>query len=567
MVMPDDLRMNPIRQRTILVVDDEQINREMLGAILADDYRVLYAADGQEALKIAQSHADIISLILLDLLMPVMSGMDVLRRLRELPELHRIPVIVMTADHDAEVDSLELGAYDFIPKPYPRRNVIMARIHRIIELSEDRQIISTTERDALTGLYNREFFYSYAFSFDQHHKDQPMDAIVVDINRFHSLNERYGRPYANEVLRRIGEALRAHILAGGGMACRREADTFLVYRPHAEDYDCILDSLTDSLADNAGAPNRIRLRMGVYPNVDKGIEVEQRFDRAAVAADTIRGNYNQNIAFFDDQLHKAEIFADQLAEDFDQAIREGQFKVFYQPKYDIRPEPPVLTSAEALIRWQHPTLGLVSPGVFIPLFEENGMIQRLDHYVWAEAAAQVRRWKDHYGMSIPVSVNVSRIDMLDPEIPRIFERILAENHLEPQELVPEITESAYTNNESIIISTVQNLRTLGMQVEMDDFGTGYSSLGMISRLPLDALKLDMTFVRSAFSDNGDTRMIELIIDIAEYLGVPVIAEGVETLEQMQALRRMGCDYVQGYYFSKPVPPEDFGRFIEEKKKG
>ena len=269
---------------------------------------------------------------------------------------------------------------------------------------------------------------------------------------------------------------------------------------------------------------------------------------------------------YDDKLHKAELFAEQLTEDFDQAISEGQFKVYYQPKYDIRPDMPILASAEALIRWQHPKLGLVSPGVFIPLFEENGMIQRLDHYVWAQAAAQVRDWKQRYGLSIPISVNVSRVDMFDPRIAHTFEALLKTNDLAPTELIPEITESAYTDNEKLIISTVQTLRTLGLRVEMDDFGTGYSSLGMISHLPLDALKLDMTFVRNAFSGNGDTRMIELIIDIAEYLGVPTIAEGVETREQMEALRVMGCDYVQGYYFSKPVPPEEFGRFIEEKAK-
>ncbi len=558
-------QINLPKKRTILVVDDEQINREILGTALENDYRVLYAANGQEALKLLEKRSDVISLILLDLLMPVISGMMVLRQLRESPELARIPVIVMTSDHEAEVASLELGAFDFIPKPYPSRSVILARIRRIIELSEDRQIIRSTERDVLTGLYNREYFYNYIASFDKHHKGMDMDAIVVDINRFHIINERYGRAYADQLLRRLGNTLHALAQASGGMACRREADTFLVYRPHGGD-DCaeLFERLSATLADDEDTVNRVRLRMGVYPCADKSLEIEQRFDRACAAADTIRSNYTQNIAVYDDKLHEAELFAEQLTEDFNQAISEGQFKVYYQPKYDIRPDTPILASAEALIRWQHPRLGLVSPGVFIPLFEENGMIQRLDHFVWAQAAAQVRDWKQRYGLSIPISVNVSRVDMFDPQIAHTFEVLLKANDLAPTELIPEITESAYTDNEKLIISTVQTLRTLGLRVEMDDFGTGYSSLGMISHLPLDALKLDMTFVRNAFSGNGDTRMIELIIDIAEYLGVPTIAEGVETREQMEALRVMGCDFVQGYFFSKPVPPEEFERFIEEK---
>ena len=558
------MEINPPRKRTVLVVDDEQINREILGASLEADYRVLYATNGQEALSLLEKRGDMVSLILLDLLMPVMSGMVLLQRLRESPELSRIPVIVLTADHEAEVASLELGAFDFIPKPYPSRSVMLARIRRIIELSEDRQIISSTERDALTGLYNREYFYNYIASFDQHHKDLAMDAAVVDIYRFHIINERYGRAYADQLLRRIGSLLKGMAKETGGMACRREADTFLIYRPHGGDCEAMFEKLSAALNDDGDTVNRVRLRMGVYPNADKSLEIEQRFDRACAAADSIRGNYTQNIAVYDDKLHEAELFAEQLTEDFDQAISEGQFKVFYQPKYDIRPDTPALASAEALIRWQHPRLGLVSPGVFIPLFEANGMIQRLDHYVWAQAAAQVKDWKQRYGLSIPVSVNVSRVDMFDPEISNTFRALLKANGLAPTELIPEITESAYTDNESLIISTVQSLRTLGMRVEMDDFGTGYSSLGMISHLPLDALKLDMTFVRNAFSGKGDTWMIELIIDIAEYLGVPTIAEGAETREQVEALKVMGCDYVQGYYFSKPVPPEEFERFIEAK---
>ena len=564
--MPDNhLRMQTVEKRLVLIVDDEMINREILGAVLAEDYRVIFAENGQEALDKIREHAEELSLILLDLLMPVVSGMVVLRQLRQSKELAKIPVIVMTADHEAEVASLELGALDFISKPYPQQNVILARVRRIIELSEDRQIIRSTERDPLTGLYNREFFYNYASSFDQHHKNVPMDAIVLDINHFHMINERYGRAYADQILRDIGARLRKLVQNFGGIVCRREADTFMLYCPHQEDYREVLAFVSEALTDEENASNRIRLRMGVYSEVDKTLDVEQRFDRAKAAADTVRSNYTQNIGFYDDALHQSELFAEQLTEDFDSALREGQFKVFYQPKFDIRPHRPILASAEALIRWQHPKLGLVSPGVFIPLFEENGMIQKLDRYVWAEAARQIRAWKEQYGLSVPVSVNVSRVDMFDPGIVGTFERLLVDNQLAPEELMLEITESAYTDDEAFIISTVSALRDLGLRVEMDDFGTGYSSLGMISHLPIDALKLDMTFVRNAFSGQGDMRMIELILDIAAYLGVPVIAEGVETRDQVDALRKMGCDLVQGYYFSKPVPPDAFAAFIESKK--
>ena len=554
-------------KRTILVVDDELINREILGMILEEHYHVLYAVDGAAALAAIREHRQRLSLVLLDLLMPGMNGKELLEILRNDKALKQIPVIVMTSDQTSEVECLKLGAIDFVPKPYPQPAVIAARVERTIELSEDRQIIDSTERDPLTGLYNREYFYRYAQQFDQSHGETDMDALLLDINHFHMLNERYGKAYGDEVLRRIAEKLRGLVNASGGIACRREADTFLVYCPHGCDYQAFLDTASAGLAGDASASdNRVRLRLGVYSKVDKHIDIERRFDRAKSAADTVRNNFVKSIAVYDDALHQKELYAEQLLEDFQAAIRERQFVVYYQPKFDVRPEIPVLASAEALVRWKHPELGLISPGIFIPLFEENGLIQQLDMYVWREAAAQIRSWRERFGITIPVSVNVSRIDMYDPDLIRTFRELMQEYDLTPREYLLEITESAYTQDSEQIISTVKELRRLGFRIEMDDFGTGYSSLNMISSLPIDALKLDMTFIRNAFNERKDIRMLELILDIADYLAVPVIAEGVETETQLNALRAMGCDMVQGYYFSRPVPPEEYEQFIRERKK-
>ena len=194
------------------------------------------------------------------------------------------------------------------------------------------------------------------------------------------------------------------------------------------------------------------------------------------------------------------------------------------------------------------------------------MILELDRFVWREAAACIRQWKDKYGFAVPVSVNVSRIDMLNPNLKGIFNEILEAYDLDTEDFMLEITESAYTGESDQVLSTARELRGMGMgfRIEMDDFGTGYSSLGMLTKLPIDALKLDMSFVRSAFGEKRNVRMIELIIDIADYLRVPVVAEGVETEEQLLALKALGCDYVQGYYFSKPVPAGEYERFLVER---
>ncbi|MBE6029552.1 MAG: EAL domain-containing protein [Clostridiales bacterium] len=552
-------------KRRILIAEDELINREMLGRILQDEYEILYACDGAETMEMIRSNKDTLSLILLDVLMPIMSGLEVLKKVREDKALSHIPVIVTTSEKEKEIESLNLGAIDFVPKPYPAIDVIKARVLHAIELSEDRDIIQLTERDELTGLYNKEFFYRYAEQFDQYHKGLAMDAVIIDVNHFHMINERYGRAYGDEVLKRIGQKVREIISDSEGIVCRRDADTFMVYCPHRDDYQEIMNKASVFLSDETSAENRIRLRMGVYQNVDKEIDIERRFDRAKMASDRVRGSFTQNIGLYDDNLHKRQLYAEQLIEDFPTAIAEGQFQVYYQPKFDVWPSTPVLTSAEALVRWIHPQLGMISPGVFIPLFEENGLIQRLDLYVWNETARQIREWKEKFNYSIPISVNVSRVDMYDPHLAETLQSVVDENGISVDSLHLEITESAYTQDSEQIIETVMRLRGLGFCIEMDDFGTGYSSLNMISRLPIDAMKLDMQFVRDAFKPGGNTHMLELIIDLAKLLSVPVIAEGVETEDQLHALRNLGCDTVQGYFFSKPVPASEFEPFILQKK--
>jgi len=515
---------------------------------------VLFAVTGEEALRLLYSHRETLSIVLLDLLLPDAHGLDILRQIKGDPLLGGIPVIVMTADREAEVESLNLGAIDFISKPYPQPRVVQARVRRTIELSEDRDLILSTERDHLTGLYNKAYFYNYAAQMDSYHRDLPMDALLLNINHFRMVNERHGKAYADDVLRRVGSKLR-EIIGSDGIVCRRDGDVFLAYCRHRTDYIDILARVSD------GLDSCVRLRMGVYPLADKGIDVERRFDRAKMAADTVRNSFTKTIAFYDNALHESEIFSEQLLEDFPKALAEKQFLVYYQPKFDIRPETPILSSAEALVRWKHPELGMVSPGAFIPLFESNGLIRQLDSYVWHEAARQMQDWKARLGFTVPVSVNMSRVDMFDPDLLENIQKLIGQFGLTPDELLLEITESAYTEDSAQIIKTVTRLREAGFRIEMDDFGSGYSSLNMLSSLPVDALKLDMQFLRSAFREKKNTRLLDVVIDIARSLGVPTIAEGVETAEQMMALRAMGCDIVQGYYFSRPLPAAEYEKFL------
>ncbi|MBR3038838.1 MAG: response regulator, partial [Clostridia bacterium] len=263
-------------KRRILVVEDEQINREILGFMLEASYDVCFAETGAEALRILDEDYQTLSLVLLDLNLPDMKGIDILHRIKGNGNTAVLPIIVMTADQDAEVECLSIGATDFISKPYPKQEIVLARIRRTIELFEDRDILHWTERDNLTGLYNSEFFYRYAIQIDSFHQDTPMDAIVLDINHFHMLNERFGNSFGNEALKRVAETLLAAVSDTNGIVSRKTADTFLIYCPHRTDYQSILDAACVELT----ADCHVRARMGVYSEVDRSIDIERRFDRA-----------------------------------------------------------------------------------------------------------------------------------------------------------------------------------------------------------------------------------------------------------------------------------------------
>ena len=555
------LKYSENSKKLVLVVDDESVNRQLLGYIVSNDYEVIYAENGVDALEKVQANQENLSMILLDLLMPEMDGFELLKILKSNESLKQIPVIVLTAEKSAEVKALNMGAADFITKPYDMPEVILARIARIIELAEDRMIIQATERDGLTGLYTKDYFMEYCHELDQFYPDWEMDAVAVDIEHFHLINELYGRAYGDKVLRLLADTFREVLSTiADGYVCRYEADMFFVYCTHLDDQQIVLDRIDQALA-GLSENQKIRVRLGVYPQVERGVEMTQRFDRAKLACNRIRNNFMQNIAYYDMEIHENSIYEERLINDIHDALTNRDLIVYYQPKYNVTGEEPVLSSAEALIRWKHPELGMISPGAFIPLFERNGLIQLLDHYVWEEAAAQVKRWKEEFGRTVPVSVNVSRLDLYDPHLEDRLLKVLRDHDIGPEDYMLEVTESAYAEDTRQLIEVVEQLRKDGFKVEMDDFGSGYSSLNMLTTLPIDVLKMDMKFVKHVHKDQKSRRMIELVIDIADYLSVPVVAEGVEEEEQVAILKEAGCQIIQGYYFSIPLPPADFSKLL------
>lgn len=419
---------------------------------------------------------------------------------------------------------------------------------------EERQIISATETDALTGLYNKSFFYEYAHQMRLDHPEKPMDAIVLNIEQFHSVNAVNGHVFGDRVLTALGEEIHAFLAKTDGIAGRAEADHFAIFCSHPQDYQGLLDQLQnkmDKLSSNAS----IRLRMGVMP-WQKDLDTSQQIEQALIACNTARGHFEKHLIVVDDAFREREAYEQRLINDLPRALEQREFVVHYQPKYDIQTEQPTLKSLEALVRWRHPDLGMIPPGDFIPLFENSGQIGEVDKYVWAETARQVASWKKAYAVTIPVSVNLSRVDVFDPALEKTLDTLLAEYGLDCGDLKLEVTESACAESPFQIVDVIERLRRKGYEIEMDDFGAGYSSLSMLSSMPIDVLKMDRAFISNIEHGKKDIQLVELIIGIAKNLKIPVIAEGVETEAQLRLLKDMGCDLVQGFYFSRPLPADE-----------
>ncbi|MBQ6343346.1 MAG: EAL domain-containing protein [Anaerolineaceae bacterium] len=438
-------------------------------------------------------------------------------------------------------------------------SLLLQRLRAERDAIERQKLITATELDPLTRLYNRNFFFEYANRIYKNNPQKPMDAIVINIEQFHTVNAINGREFGDSVLKLLGKEIITFLQETEGIAGRFEADRFDIYCVPQENYQDIFARFQVKLNEYSSKAN-LRIRMGVMP-WESGLEPVQLFDRARTACNMARGSFKNRLMIFNDEMRQRELFEQQLQNDLRRAIEQREFEIYFQPKYDIQRNTPKMVSAEALVRWRHPELGMIPPDEFIPLFERNGQISVVDNFVWAETAHQIARWRDKFGVIIPVSVNLSRVDVFDPSLEPTLDELLAQNGLEHSSFKLEVTESAYVEDSVQVVRVIKRLRDKGFEIEMDDFGSGYSSLNMLSSMPIDILKMDKAFVMNIEHSKKDIQLVELILDIANSLKVPVVAEGVETEQQMLLLKNLGCAMVQGFYFSKPLPAKEFEKII------
>ena len=546
--------------RRVLVVDDSRLNRLLLSRILSDDYEVLQAENGLDAMDILRGSGATISAVLLDIVMPVMDGYEVLSQMRADDSMSMIPVIVATSDTDvdAEVKCLSLGANDVITKPY-NPVIIRHRLWNTINLRETAAIINQFEKDVLTGVYSKEFFYKKAEFLINVNPRHRYDIVCCDVERFKLINDLFGEATGDALLKHLAKQL-LHGMKGMGLCGRIGADKFACLLPHRDKYDGELFAEEIRAINEFPISIYINVCYGIYVIDDVSLPISTMCDRALTACDSIKGRYGSSFAYYDDGFRQKAIDEQFIVDGMKTGLIEKQFQVYYQPKYSLQTEE--IVGAEALVRWIHPKRGFLSPADFIPIFEKNGFITDLDIYVWDTACSHLRAWIDAGNKPLPVSVNVSRTDIYNPELEHILVGLLQKHRLEPSLLHLEITETAYTEDAEQLINTVARLKDLGFLIEMDDFGKGYSSLNMLADLPINILKLDMSFICEADNDRKKN-ILSVIIYLAHKLGLPIVAEGVETSAQKLTLREMGCGFAQGFYYAKPMPREEFEAHVRK----
>ncbi len=435
---------------------------------------------------------------------------------------------------------------------------------KILMVRTDITNLYTAERDALTGLYNREAFYRKTREILDAHADMQFVLIRFDIDRFKAYNDVCGVQSGDRLLSLLGSSVRDSIWPKYTLFGRLEADHFVALMP-ADFFD--VDEWMGRHAEwmkGIATGYLLTSSMGIYRISDRSLNIALMCDRALLALRTVKDSYTNKVAWYDEGLRVQLMKEQSLIDDMELALHNGQFQVYFQPliHYSDR----TIVGAEALVRWLHPKRGLIPPEEFIPLFEKNGFILKLDSFVWEKSCQCLRRWLDEQGAisPVPFSVNISRCDLYDPELSNRLCGLMEKYQLPLSLLKLEITESAYMEDPNQLIEVVGQLRSMGFVVEMDDFGTGYSSLNMLKDVPVDVLKLDTRFLSESEHNDRATTILSSIISMANDLGLLVIAEGVETKAQAELLKDLDCYLMQGYYFGCPMREEEFEMILRAK---
>lgn len=568
----------------ILIIDDEAFVRNILADILTDDYECQTSSSAEEALEILKNET--FDLVLSDIRMRGMSGIEMIPKV-----LERAPdTVVMTISGEQNIDSaieaMQAGTFDYIRKPFEIDAVKMSveralRHHQLLvdkrryenhleELVEERtrQLNYLAFYDSLTQLPNRTLFEDrFAQAIQTSNRNGRRIALVfVALDRFKKIQETLGHKLGFQLLREIAQRFQRTVPPGSTVA-RFENDEFAILLPVAGDTKNVVE-VVENLKDVLKLPLKLEGHelfvsacFGISLCPDDGGDVATLQKNAAVALSRAREQGENGLQFYAEEMNSRALRQLDLEVKLRHALERGEFEVYYQAKKDFSDGR--IVGMEALVRWNHPDLGVVSPAEFIPLAEETGLIIPIGEWILATACRETQSLADD-DYPLRVSVNISTRQLQDETLPAKVAAIIRESGIDPRQLELEVTESALLHNTDAAVRILNEIKENGVRIAIDDFGTGYSSLGYLKRLPIDVLKIDKSFIKDITHDPNDASLVMAIISLAHNLRLRVIAEGVETAGQLQLLHLLRCDEWQGFLFSKPVPFATFRELIESE---
>jgi diguanylate cyclase len=571
--------ISPLR-RTLLAVEDNagdaRLLREMLNEQDVNNTTLLYATNMTEAEELLAIHT--VDIILLDLGLPDAQGLDAVRRARAAAP--RLPLIVLTGLDDEGIagQALQEGAQDYIIKgQIDTRGLLRALFYAVerkkLEETAQRalEISHLAEHDFLTGLPNRLLLnqrIAHAVALAARH-GKKLAVLFLDLDGFKRINDSLGHSMGDMLLKSVAERL-VNCVRSTDTVSRQGGDEFVVLLSEiaqAEDAALSAQRILQSVArahsiDRHDLNITTSIGISIYP--DDGHDAEALIKNADTAMYQAKESGRQTFRFFETAMHARAVERQFIEEGLRRALRRQQFLLHYQPKFCLKTG--AMTGAEALVRWMHPTRGLIAPGQFISVAEQCGLVVPIGDWVLGEACRQAQRWAAAGLAFGRMAVNVSTMQFRNADFAQVVFDILSESGMDPEFLELELTESVLMTGAESTASALEALRKSGVEVALDDFGTGFSSLSYLQKLPIDCLKIDQSFIRQISTSEGDGALVTGIIQMAHALNLRVVAEGVETEEELEFLKPRGCDEAQGFYFSRPLTSPAFAEFLGQQER-